>query len=468
MTSKRESFSPAIRTNVHTILIVTDNIAEAKSVSQALAAQGYKTIFSIFDGRTLKRTPVKAPDAALFIFTKNGKSLPVVVKALKKHFQATSMPFIGTLEHDDDINHSLFDSVIFRPAHISQIATRINSMMRLGQMEREIKRRIITLREYFNIDYSSEQIIPKSPFRILFVGKASPEFMVIINALQKKNVEIVAAFTSFSAFDYLHESQFDAVVMNALEQSEPALSITQTMQRNAKLYHVPILFLVNTKTFTDHNLAYEKGVKDIISADSNTHEISGRVLELANFHRIHTQFKREFEYLNDANIIDKHSGVFNKDFFRAHMRTVFTELKSREEPVSMVAIKASPNELLDIPDNYIINAMNQIGQMLKNLVRMQDVIARISDDIFVISFIEENNTSAISVCERINSIVNCVSFESGTIDNDSLVFIIDCEIADMSLDISSDVLIDNMLAKLSVRMPVNQSSAEQVMLEHQA
>ena len=118
-------------------------------------------------------------------------------------------------------------------------------MIRLGQMEREIVRRVDTLREDFNIDYELSDEALRNPFRILFIGKATPDFMVIINALQKKNVEVVAAFTSFSAFDFLHERAFDAVVMNALEQSEPALTISETMRRNAKLFHVPTLFLVN-------------------------------------------------------------------------------------------------------------------------------------------------------------------------------------------------------------------------------
>ena len=67
-------------------------------------------------------------------------------------------------------------------------------MIRLGQMEHEIIRRVETLREDFNVEYTLCDEVLNNPFRILFIGKATPDFMIIINALQKKNVEVVAAF----------------------------------------------------------------------------------------------------------------------------------------------------------------------------------------------------------------------------------------------------------------------------------
>ena len=88
--------------------------------------------------------------------------------------------------------------------HPSQIANRVNAMIRLGAMDAEITRRLETLREDFNQHPDIGDLSPDRKFRVLFIGKASPSFMVVINALQDKGVEVIAAFTSFSAFDYLH------------------------------------------------------------------------------------------------------------------------------------------------------------------------------------------------------------------------------------------------------------------------
>jgi len=431
----------------HTVLIATDNMHEAGYIAEALQMQGYNTIFSEFDGKTLKGTPVAAPEAILCVFTDYIEKLPTIIKTLKAHFSPSIPSIIGALMRDGNIDKSVFDSVIFPPAHVTQIANRVNSLIRLGQMEREINRRIVTLNKDFNIDYTLSETALNQPFRILFIGKAAPDFMVIINALQKKNVEIVAAFTSFSAFDYLHEGDFDAVVMNALEQSEPALTISETMRRNAKLYHVPTLFLVDSQKFQDHELAYQKGARDIISTDAETEEISGRILELANYHRIHNQLKGEFDAVGDT-CMDTEISVFNEAFFRAHLARVTAELSITQDKLTVIAIRARPNSHSEIPADKIETAMIQIGQMLKNMVRMQDITARLSEDTFIIALPEQNVSSVSTVLDRITGIVDCAAFESGSKEDGAFTISIENSVVEYLGHESSDELIAHALSEL--------------------
>ena len=431
------------------VLIATDNTHESGYIGDALEKEGYEIQFCEFDGRKLKGTPVIAPSAVLFVFSDYIEKTPSIITALKKHFAPKNLPFIGALTRQGDIDTSIFDSVIFPPAHITQIANRVSSMIRLGQMEREITRRVDTLREDFNINYELSDEALRSPFRILFIGKSTPDFLVIINALQKKNVEVVAAFTSFSAFDFLHERTFDAVVMNALEQSEPALTISETMRRNAKLFHVPTLFLVNSDTFQDHDLAYEKGARDIISSSSETEEISGRILELANYHRIHSQLKREFGSVGGKDCLDNETGVFNEAFFCAHMRRVCENMRATQEPVSLMAIRVRPNAHFEVPEDKITEAFTQVGTMLKSLVRMQDITARLERDVFMIAFPGQDRASIEPVIERISAIVDCTAFESG--DNEKGAFTISLEtviVEQMDHD-NSEFLIGSAMSELT-------------------
>lgn len=410
---QNKSFDPEVGPKKLVVLIATDNVHESSYIGEALEKQGYEIQFCEFDGRMLKGTPVTAPSAVLLVFSDYIEKTPVIINALKKHFAPKDIPFIGALTRQGDIDTSLYDSVIFPPAHITQIANRVSSMIRLSQMEREIIRRVETLREDFGIDYELSDKALRNPFRILFIGKATPDFMVIINALQKKNVEVVAAFTSFSAFDFLHERSFDAVVMNALNQSEPALTISETMRRNAKLFHVPTLFLVNPDTFKDHELAYQKGARDIISSHAETEEISGRILELANYHRIHDQLKHEFSNIGGDECLDIPSGVFNAAFFSAHMQRVCESMQKTGEPISLMAIRVRPNAHFDVSKKKISNAIAQVGTILKSLVRMQDIIARVDDDVFMIAFPGQERQSILPVIDRISTIVECAAFESG-------------------------------------------------------
>ena len=124
------------------VLIATDNTHESGYIGDALEKEGYEVQFCEFDGRTLKGTPVIAPSAVLFVFSDYIEKTPSIITALKKHFAPKDIPFIGALTRPGNIDTLVFDSVIFPPAHITQIANRVSSMIRLGLMEREITRRV--------------------------------------------------------------------------------------------------------------------------------------------------------------------------------------------------------------------------------------------------------------------------------------------------------------------------------------
>jgi len=449
MATQIESPALQVQPSKQTVLIATDNSHESSYIGKALESQGYHVQFCEFDGRTLKGTPVIAPSAVLFVFSDYIEKTPTIITALKKHFAPKDIPFIGALTRQGDIDTTVFDSVIFPPAHITQIANRVSSMIRLGQMENEIIRRVDTLREDFSINYELSDEALRNPFRILFIGKSTPDFLVVINALQRKNVEVVAAFTSFSAFDYLHERTFDAVVMNALEQSEPALTISETMRRNAKLFHVPTLFLVNPDNFQDHDLAYQKGARDIISSNAETEEISGRILELANYHRIHSQLKREFGSVGGEECLDPTTGVFNEAFFCAHMRRVCETMRATQEPISLMAIRIRPNAHFEVPEAKVDEAIAQIGTMLKSLVRMQDITARLERDVFMIAFPGQDRTSVTPVIDRISSIVDCAAFESGDTEKGALTISLETVIVEQMDHENSEFLIGSAMSELT-------------------
>lgn len=436
---------------LHTVLIATDNPTEAEGVAHRLENIGFRIHIATYDGATLHGTPKATPSAILCYFTDFIERLPPICNALRKYFSARTPPIIAAMSRHGGIDRAIFDSVIFPPAHHSQIANRVNSLVRLQEMEREITLRVETLSSDFNIHHELTEASLRQPYRILFIGKASPDFMVIINALQKLKVEVVAAFTSYSAFDFLHEFSFDAVVMNALENSEPAMTIGETMRRNAKLFHVPTLFLVNENTFTEHEMAFKKGARDIISTQATEQEISGRILELANYHRIHSQLKREFTNLGGDTCLDAASGTFNDAFFSAHMRRVCQYHQKVSLSISLMAIKLTPKSDFKISDEKINHAYGQIGGILKNLVRMQDIVARLDRDIFAIALPGIPLSMTRPVFERISGIIDCAAFDSGHAENSRFTVSIETSVVELQPHEDSDMLIGHAVAELKER-----------------
>ncbi|WP_416878004.1 hypothetical protein [Litorimonas sp.] len=432
------------------ILIATDSVEKIKELAVQLRGLRYDVQISFYDGKTLSATPKRAPAAIISHFAKFPDKTEAVLRILKSHYTPHEIPVIGVLPAPQSKPQTAFDTVLIEPVHASQIANRVNSLIRLGAMEREIKLRVETLEKDFGQTVVIEDDGQHPPFRVLFIGKASPGFMVIINALQSRNVDTVAAFTSFSAFDYLHESKFDAVVMNALEHPEPALSISETMRRNARLFHVPTLFLVKDGEFAQFDKAEHHGARDIVNVKSDVKEISGRILELANYHRLHDNLKEEFESLGDHSSICEKSGCFTKLFIERHAIRVFRANHKIKQPVTLMAVRPRLYCSEDVSSEYAENALMQFGHMLKNLVRMQDSVAIYDDDRFLLMFPGSTEDDAKIVLERVKGLVACTAFEGGT-PNSPLTLAIDHTIAEALIHESSDLTIGRVILDLENR-----------------
>jgi len=395
------------------VLVVTDNLEAAKTLIPACNRKGQDLTFCAYNGNKLRGAITNTPDAVLMLLTDYIEHAPQIKQALSSHFKGRTLPYIGALFREGRFDvGDMFDRIIYAPAHPSQISQRVEAVLRLQRMEREIIHRVETYNEDFGIDCDFSLDVIHRPFNILFVGKATPAFMTILNALQGHNVNVTGAFSSYSAFNYLHEQEFDAVVMNAIEDSAPSILVTETMRRNSRLYDIPVIFLT-TENPDNVEAIYDKGVHDIVQKIADLPEIRGRILEAANFHRLHAHMKKSLKDLRFDECTDLASRLFNRDFLICHLTRVVNYCQKHNFDLSLIALKVQPNSLENIESDRIAQAENQIGGMIRTLLRLQDISARIAENTFILAFPEQSLDRLDPILERIRGIVDCAAFDAG-------------------------------------------------------
>ena len=81
-----------------------------------------------------------------------------------------------------------------------------------------------------------------------------------MHALRGHGAEVTAAFTAYTAFDYLHERAFDAVALWAGETQAEALSIAAGNAGGTRAwYHLPTLLYLRSRSEIDPASAYRRG-----------------------------------------------------------------------------------------------------------------------------------------------------------------------------------------------------------------
>ncbi|MCF6219937.1 MAG: hypothetical protein L3J65_02390 [Robiginitomaculum sp.] len=390
------------------VLILSDVPEAQAEIEHAFEERGFAPISLNLGYRESENLPERPP-LAILVRTKNfSDQIQKIITIVKACYVGINIPVLAVMASKSPSVEHNFDSVLMEPCHPAQIALRTIGLIRLANMEQEIGLRLQTLEDDFGIVHARPETNKPDPFNILFVGKASPEFMIVINALQRKNVRVVAAFTSFTAFDYLYEQTFDAVVMNGLSTMDSALSVTQTMRKNAKLYHVPALLLAGNLSTQKQDAVYRSGMNDILDARASLDDVSARVLEQANFHRMHQTLKHEFGMLGGDLCTDTATRLYNKSFFNAHLTRVFKFYDAQDLPVSLCLIRVSPEDG-NKTDDAIAASYQQIGTMIKNLVRLQDITARLAPNLYAIAFPGQSAGQLQPVIDRIESILQCAT-----------------------------------------------------------
>ncbi|OYW78422.1 MAG: GGDEF domain-containing protein, partial [Asticcacaulis sp. 32-58-5] len=104
-----------------------------------------------------------------------------------------------------------WDMVLSSKAHPHQIMLRLEHMVRANVAEEEYDLRRETFADLKMP--SLESLGLGAGLRILSVGDPDPAFLGLMNTLRLQGAEVTAAFSSYSAFDYLHETEFDTVVL---------------------------------------------------------------------------------------------------------------------------------------------------------------------------------------------------------------------------------------------------------------
>lgn len=307
--------------------------------------------------------------------------------------------------------HEGVDSWIREPTLPVQIAARIRALARLHAMEEVAKRRTAITALYGDRGRNLDMVDP-APC-VLYVGDASPRFMALQHSLKDADAEVIGAFSSYSAFDYLHERPFDAVVLNAAGKRDTAFTISSAMRRNARLYHTPVLLMGSDEDAQSAEEAYARGVSDIISPRTSDEEMRDRILALAAERRRRRRAKSALEACREPRTLDIETGLFHAAFITSHLQDLIGAAARDEISLTVLALKVVLPLGAERPDDGSAEkAKRQFAAMLRHLLRTEDAAARIDPETFLAILPFTDATGIDCVATRVAAIAECTAFES--------------------------------------------------------
>jgi two-component system cell cycle response regulator PopA len=305
---------------------------------------------------------------------------------------------------------SPFDLTLAAPLEPAQAAQRLEQLVRAAVAEEELALR----RETFaDLGRSlPEPKVERGPLRVLTIGEPAPKFLGLSHALKHNGAEVTAAFTAYTAFDYLHDRAFDAVVLWGGETQTEALSIAVGMRRNTRLYHLPTMLYLRSSENMDFSEAYRRGLSDVAAADTPEVETALRVIDLAKTYRRETAVRLMLERARSSGLMDSATGLFTRDVFAAHLARL-SAAHRRPLSLAMLRVADRPDIIQARASGWLSRALPQVGSMVGRLVRAEDTAALIAPDVFALALPGADEAQALIAAERIAAVIACTAFNRG-------------------------------------------------------
>jgi two-component system cell cycle response regulator PopA len=344
---------------------------------------------------------------------------PQHVEAVKQARESAApyiVPVIVVIRPEQSATHTKTgaDVTLRHPIHPAQLSARIQMAARVAIMEDEVRLRAGTLRRFAHtIDLSLNPADYKAA-QVLFVGHPSPFFLGLERSIRQQGASITAAFSTFTAFDYLHERDFDAVVCSGLNELDPVFVIANAFRRNTRLFHTPLCLFVDLDDFDDSERIFEAGFSDILDARGDTADMSGRVLSLARERRRRETVRKAFLQIRDSAVTDAGTQLATPDFFAAHLYEMTRRNREVARDMTLIVVRAVSPRRVSVEEED--KALKQFGSMISHLIRVEDFAARIERRVFAIAMPGTTEEAGRHAVERIEAIASCTAFDAGDLE----------------------------------------------------
>ncbi len=413
------------------VLIVARDDNLAGPLARGLDALGWRTITARGVYAALAAMGDLAMEAAVVDMRSADEDAGTIVQRLKEACAPRRLPVVGIGDPSPELEHWGFDLILTPPVYPTQLALRLESLVRIAVAEEEFELRLETFADRGRrLDLPEEA---SGPYKVLAVGEPAPQFLALSNALGRTGAEVIGAFTAYTAFDYLHERAFDAVVLWGGDNQSEALSISAGMRRNTRLYHTPALLYLKEGSQVTHADAFAKGVSDVATPQTPALDTAKRVVELARAFRRQNAIRQALERARSSGLMDPATGLFTRDLFAAHLVRLAQASRARRRPLSVCVLKVAERpELAPLrKGGWIDRAIPQIGSMIGRLVRAEDTAARLGQEVFGLALPATRAAQARSAGERIAAVIACTAFEAG---QDKPPFVVEFDIGVAEVD----------------------------------
>jgi two-component system cell cycle response regulator len=389
------------------IIVVDDDQASADTLAENLRARGFEAL--VPDSRESAVDLAQTGQASILVIDGQAVEDRVFLEALRQAGAGEQLPAVLIGAGGDALAEASAVSYLPRPYAFLDLLGRLRILGRLATMRDEIDRRAETSAGY-GVGHGPHVVPPPEigDAEVLLIrGDANMAEKAEAALSRIAKVRVVDSIDA--AAQALEKNRFDAVI-GAGGVAEDFLTFSADARANPRLYNLPILMVGENED--DLERPFRHGVSELVRPRAMISELAFRTAALVRQQRYRFAMQEQYKQARHFATSDSLTGLYNHGFLHAHLGKRIEDARTRQRSLSVGYFDIFHMDRLNQTLGYIGGdyVIRQVGEMIGNLVRAEDLPARIGADDFCVILPDTTYEDGLHVLQRIAGVINFTDF----------------------------------------------------------
>ncbi|MFV0250487.1 MAG: PleD family two-component system response regulator [Rickettsia aeschlimannii] len=398
-----------------TTILVVDDIELNIKLLTAKLLQEYYTVLTANNGKealaTLKKGKIDIILLDVMMPEIDGFE---VCKTIKTDPETTHIPvvMITALSDIDDRVKGLeagADEFLTKPINDTALFVRLKSLSRMKSLIDELK-----LRNSTNALLGVTNIEMHDTFadkKILLINDDVVQAKNIKQMLLKitQNVKVIS---NSDELDIINEYTPDLVIISSTLENDDPLRISVILRGKAEISGVVIILQIDEDGMPLVVKGIELGINDYFVYPIEESELLARIRTQLKRKQYQDNLRNDLEQSVNLAAKDGLTGLFNRRYFDIHLKQMIE--KANKESIKLYLLMCDIDNFKYINDTYGHQAGDKVltivSRILKNTLRVTDLIARFGGEEFTILLTDIDISKAIETAERVRVKIEYMDF----------------------------------------------------------
>jgi diguanylate cyclase (GGDEF)-like protein len=237
---------------------------------------------------------------------------------------------------------------------------------------------------------------------ILLIDDDTALLMFLKDKLEKNDWVVIAIADPDRAINSYYDLNPDCVIIDIHMKDHNGLDVLLKLKDNMKQYFIPTIMISIDNTKESWIKCYQLGADDFIQ----------KPLELDEYIvRINRQLERK-QAIDNLILIDELTRVYNRKFLKQTYDRLVSNLQRKYESFSIALLDLDHFKLVNDTYGHVVGdkVLATFADVVKNGLRLNDIIIRYGGEEFILLFPETNAQEAKIVLDRILSEFSSIPF----------------------------------------------------------